>query len=90
MRQPFRGRMCTVRSRKRIIDVEIAMRRDGSSEFSIVCLFTRPEAHIVHQSDVTGAQDTNRLIDHRPRNLGNEHDFLIQNAFDIALNKAGR
>ena len=75
-------------SREGVVDVEIAVGRDAARECEIVRLLARPEADIVEQADVTGAQDAERLLDHRPADLGNEHDLAVDHSLYIALHHA--
>ena len=89
MRKPFGRGMRPVRGGEGVVDVEIAMRSDAAREFGIVGFFARPEPHVVEQADITIAQDADRLFDHGPHHLGDEHDFLVQHLLDIALHEAG-
>ena len=88
-REALGAGMGAVSSAECVVDVEIAMRRDPLREFGIVRLFARPEADIVEQADVPCAQDADRLFDHRPHHLGDEHDLLADDLVDIALDEAG-
>ena len=89
MRQPLGRGVGAVRGGEGIVDVEIAVRRNRLGEFGIVRFLARPEPHIVEQPDIAIAQDADRLLDHGPRDFGDEHDFLVQNPLDIALHHAG-
>ena len=80
--------MRAVRGRKRIVHIEIAVRRDTLGELRIVGFFAGPEADIVEQPDIAIAQDPDRLFDDRPHDFGNEHDFTVEHPLDIALHHA--
>ncbi len=88
MRQPFGRGMRAVRDREGIIDINVAMRRDPARELGIVGLLARPEADVLEQADIACAQDSDRLLDHRPHDFGNEHDLSPEHRADIALDEA--
>ena len=91
VRQPFGSGMSAVRSAEGVVDVERAVRGDRLGKLGIVCLLARPEAGVVEQADIARSQDSAyRLIDHRPGDFGDEHDFLAEHLFDIADHHAGR
>ena len=78
MREPFGGHMRTMRRRKGIVYVKIAVGGNGACKFRIIRFLARPKPRVFEERDITIGQYTQRLGNNVARYFRYKHDLAAE------------